>query len=398
MKIALLGAYPIGPFAQRLDVRNPPQNTTSWNVNLARELASISENEIHFITISLSISKNQIFVSDGVILHFLSAPSKARLLTLFQYNKIKIHRELNQIRPDIVHGHGTEHEYPYIAATSGYPFTITIHCVLSDMLRNGSLGFGKRFRFRLLQHFERITLQKARSVIVTTEYMIPIYNQRFSGKKWFVVNNSVDPLFLTAKPVEETRNNFLYVGRISPEKDILTLLKAFRMVVKRVKCQVSLRIIGAIGDKGYYRNIERFIIDNRLKDKVVYEGLKSQKEVADIIASSLAVVLPSRYDAFGLVLAEAMAVGTPVIATKVGGIPYVVRDGETGFLVEPRDVNTLTEKMLLLLQDEQLRGEMGQRGKEEAWQRFRPEVAAQRVMAVYKEVLREYRQLSRKIV
>ena len=108
------------------------------------------------------------------------------------------------------------------------------------------------------------------------------------------------------------------------------------------------------------------------------------------MAKSIALILPSNYDAFGLVLAEAMAVGTPVIATRVGGIPYVVKDGETGFLVEPGDVDTLAEKMMLLLEDRELRQRMGRRGKEEAMRRFHPEVVARKTMTVYKEVLRDW--------
>jgi len=389
MKIALLGTYPIRPFADKLGVRNPPRNTTSWNVNLARGLVSIPGNEVHFVTVSSSIPKDQILISNGVILHFLSVPPKARLLTLFQYNKVKIHRELKRIHPDIVHGHGTEHEYPYIAATFGCPFTITIHCVLSDILKNGNLEFGKQMRFRFLQCLEQMTLRRTHCVIVTTEYMIRIYSQRFPGKRWFVVNNSIDPLFFAAKPVEKMKNYFLYVGRISPEKGILTLLKAFKIVVKKAGGQANLCFLGAIEDKGYYKRVKKFIAENGLEDRVIYEGLKSQEEVARMMASSISVVLPSRYDAFGLVLAEAMAAGTPVIATKVGGIPYVVRDGKTGLLVESGDVDGLAERMLLLLEDENLRRKIGQWGKNEAWQRFRPEVAARKTMDVYQKVLEE---------
>ena len=382
MKIALLGAYPIFPYAKELEVKNPPKNTTSWNVNLARGLAAIPGNNVHFITVTPSVKKDQTLSCDGVHIHFLSSPPKLRYLTLFQYNKSKVNNELRKINPDIVHGQGTEHEYPYIAVTSGLPCVVTIHCILSDIMKVSGLGLFNKMR--LFFFLEKYVLSRARYIIGTTEYM----KSRVKCRKtnFFIIENSVDPLFYSVDKIQKVEKSFLFAGRISAEKGIETLLDAMdRLKAKGVK--LSINILGVSSNKKYLRLINRKIRSAGLDNNIFFKGLVSQQEVAKYMAGSVAVILPSRYDAFGMVLSEAMATGTPVIASEVGGIPYVVDDGQTGFLVKSGDAATLAEKMLLLMENESLRRQLGRRGKEVALRRFHPNIVARKTMEVYETAL-----------
>lgn len=385
MKIALIGAYPIVPFAKQLGIRNPPQNTTSWNVNLATGLAVIPGNEVHFVTVVSGLREDHAIRSNGAFIHFLSAARKSRFLTLFQYQKRKVHTALAKIQPDIVHGHGTEHEYPYIAVTSGFPCVVTVHCILSDIMDQAGIGLFNRMRvFYLL---EKYVLSRAKFIVGTTEYMkssVKSYKAKF-----YPIENSVDPLFFSASKRSAKEKAFLFVGRISAEKGIETLLDALARL-KEKGISLSINILGVASDKAYFGSIQRKIHAAGLKDNIIFKGRVSQEEVATYMAGSMALILPSRYDAFGLVLAEAMATGTPVIATRVGGIPYIVEDGKTGFLVEPGDVDALAEKMLLLLQDRDLRQQMGQRGKLAAMRRFHPDVVARKTMEVYEKVIADW--------
>jgi len=385
MKIALLGAYPVAFFAKQLGIRKPPQNSTSWNVNLANGLAAIPGNEVHFFTVVSGLKEDHIIHSNRVFIHFLAAPHKSRFLTLFQYNKIKIHRELAKIRPDIVHAHGTEHEYPYIAVTTEFPCVITIHCVLSDIM--GQTGLGLFNRMRVFYLLEKYVLSKAKFIIGTTEYMkssLKNYKANF-----YAIENSVNHLFFNDSNRPKNEKAFLFVGRISPEKGIETLLDATdRLKTKGMR--PSINILGVPSDKKYSRLIERKIRSAKLELEIMFRGIVSQDKVASYMAGSVALILPSRYDAFGLVLAEAMATGTPVIASRVGGIPYVVDDGKTGLLFEPGDVVALAEKMMLLMKDKDLRRLMGQHGKQEAMKRFHPDVVARKTMEVYEKVIADW--------
>jgi glycosyltransferase involved in cell wall biosynthesis len=88
-------------------------------------------------------------------------------------------------------------------------------------------------------------------------------------------------------------------------------------------------------------------------------------------------------EAFGRVVAEALACETPVVASRVGGIPEIIDDGETGFLVELHDEDALRKKVETLLENEQLRIEMGRKGRLSVIERFSVETHAQRVSEIY---------------
>ena len=95
----------------------------------------------------------------------------------------------------------------------------------------------------------------------------------------------------------------------------------------------------------------------------------------------------SRQEVAPMCIAEAMAAGKPVVATNICGIPYMVDNGKTGFLFEPRDVQPLTEKIIALLQDDDLRHKMGKRAKEVAKKRWSADIIAKKTVNVYKEIL-----------
>ena len=165
-------------------------------------------------------------------------------------------------------------------------------------------------------------------------------------------------------------------------------MKAINTVKSR-RPGVLLKVIGSVAAVGRscYRQIEDYIKKKDLARNIKFCGYMDAREVAQELSMSAMLILPSFHEPFGCVLAEAMAVGIPVVGTKVGGIPYIIRDNETGFLVEPGDAGALVEKMLILLEDKKLRREMGQKGREEAGRRFRPEIIAREMMAVYREIL-----------
>ena len=84
-----------------------------------------------------------------------------------------------------------------------------------------------------------------------------------------------------------------------------------------------------------------------------------------------------------MVIAEAMATGTPVIASKIAAIPYLVEDGETGFLVDPNNPKEIAEKLVTLLSDKHLRSKMGKEGKKLAEERWKDEIIARKLLELY---------------
>jgi glycosyltransferase involved in cell wall biosynthesis len=99
-------------------------------------------------------------------------------------------------------------------------------------------------------------------------------------------------------------------------------------------------------------------------------------------------VLPSAQETSPMVIAEAMAAGVPVVATRVGGVPYLVEDGATGFLVDVGDIDALARRIASLIADDDVRGAVGGAARSRARERYRPVDVAARVRAVYEEAAR----------
>jgi D-inositol-3-phosphate glycosyltransferase len=120
-------------------------------------------------------------------------------------------------------------------------------------------------------------------------------------------------------------------------------------------------------------------------DVVAFLGKQDQDSLADYYAAAQAVIMPSYYESFGMVALEAMACGVPVIASEVGGLAFLVRDGETGFHVPDRDPEALCDKLQLLIGNSPLRSKLGANAAEYAKGYAWP-LIAQRIVKVYKSV------------
>ncbi len=105
-----------------------------------------------------------------------------------------------------------------------------------------------------------------------------------------------------------------------------------------------------------------------VSDDVLFLG--KQSDMASLLSVADILLLPSELESFGLVALEAMACEVPVVATNVGGIPEVVREGLDGFLCAVGDVDTMAERCLKILSDPQLRAEMGKTAREHAREKF----------------------------
>jgi D-inositol-3-phosphate glycosyltransferase len=120
---------------------------------------------------------------------------------------------------------------------------------------------------------------------------------------------------------------------------------------------------------------------------VVFLGKRGQDTLPYYYSAAEVLVMPSLYESFGMVALEAMACGTPVVASQVGGLAYLVRDGETGYTIPENDPDALCEKLSLLLGDPQLRSTMGlcavQHAQDYAWERI-----ATQIVDIYKSLLK----------
>jgi len=175
------------------------------------------------------------------------------------------------------------------------------------------------------------------------------------------------------------------VGRLVDScKRISDLIRALSLVLQFYP-EARLLIVGDGPDKSLLRDLAASLGVAR---KVCFTGYQADTQQYYAVMNIFA--LASAHEAFGLVLVEAMSTGLPVVATCVGGIPFVVKEGETGLLVEPNQPQSLAEAFLRLRQDVALRNDMGFRGKSRAAAEFSGEGYLQRVNDLYQRLAAHY--------
>lgn len=142
----------------------------------------------------------------------------------------------------------------------------------------------------------------------------------------------------------------IYVGRLEENKGLGTLLEALEILAKKNSpCLQDLRLIIVGGDDWSKNHLKKTLLSRGLTSWVTFVGAKSQEELPLYYRAADVCVVPSYYETFGLVAIEAMACGTPVIASRVGGLKFTVVDGATGYHVPPRDPLALAEKIEQIL-------------------------------------------------
>lgn len=151
--------------------------------------------------------------------------------------------------------------------------------------------------------------------------------------------------FKMKKKFDERENLIGYIGRLSEEKGVLNFVKAIPKISKERR-----EIKFLIGGEGYLRDkIEEYLDEKNLNNKVKLASWIPHDKVADYLNELKLVVLPSYTEGLPNVMLEAMACGTPVLATPVGGVPDVIKDGVTGFILEDNSPECIAENVVRVL-------------------------------------------------
>jgi|Deesub1362A_J573_1020465.scaffolds.fasta_scaffold00550_20 glycosyltransferase involved in cell wall biosynthesis len=247
--------------------------------------------------------------------------------------------------------------------------------------------------YRSLMHrIARWSLKRAdllRAISSTTRQQL----ERWVGDKrgrvvQFPTYTDIEKFLEASKGIKENKIYILYVGVLTPLKGIHLLIRAFVQIASKLP-DVSLKIIGRAENPAYAKALRELVAQNGLVERVSFLEEMPQEELVRHMCSCCVLVLPSVSEGLGRVLIEAMACGKPVIASRVGGIPEVVQDGVTGFLITPGDVNTLAEKLLWLLTHPREARVMGERGREFAKNFF----STQEYIRRYEELFTKAEQL-----
>ena len=268
-------------------------------------------------------------------------------------------------RYDVVHAHNVPSAPAMRVARGGR--VLTLHGVFSEQVGylHGS------FAGRLGAWAERKALGWADAVTAVSRSAAERY--RGLGFDVLHVPNAVDPADLPDEGVRLSERQVVYCGRLSREKGVDLLIEA----VKRI--DANLVVVGG-------GPLERELRELAYSDpRVRFTGPLPRAEALRIVKGSDVFVLPSRHEGLSTALLEAMAMGVPVVATKVGGNPELVEHGETGLLVDP-EPGQLARAISLLLEDGSLARRLAGNAARVAREKYSWPVVYKRYLDVYRSV------------
>lgn len=249
----------------------------------------------------------------------------------------------------------------------------------------------------LKNFFKKLTLKYVAKIIAISQNNQKILEKLYPKHKtkFTQIHNGIDLtwwqsqlLRLTKTDIERIKTQtfqahmdtliLIAIAELHERKGLSYLIEATAQLVKEYP-NIKLVIVGEGKERN---NLEKLGDKLKLKANLVFLG--RQKNIPQLLSSSDIFILPSaEREAFGFVNLEAMICGLPVVTTKVGGIPEIVKDGETGFLVEPQSAEALKESLKKLIENVELRKSMGEKGKKRAMQNFSAEKMAAQYEAVY---------------
>ena len=173
---------------------------------------------------------------------------------------------------------------------------------------------------------------------------------------------------------------------ISPRKNTLILVEAFSRICAE-GINAELRLAGKVVDEGYGASLINLIRNRGLENKVTLLGGISGDQVRRELSAASVFALVSLEENSPMGIEEAMAARVPVVASNRCGMPYMVRHGETGFLVNPGDPDDIAKWLRHVLADDEGRHNMGEKSRAIAFERFHPDVVARKTREVYYEAM-----------
>ena len=237
-----------------------------------------------------------------------------------------------------------------------------IDCVLY-FHGKGLLELGTESGF-FVKYLVNKTLSSSLGGLVLAEALKGDVNKFISDNRLFVLPNAIpdiDLIKLSSDHNNQEPIQILFLSNLIPSKGPMEFVRMAKKVVEKVK-GVKFVLAGPVISKEFFEKIENYIKKERLIDFIEIPGSLYGAEKEKYFRKSDIFVFPTYYEleASPLVNLEAMQWGLPVISTYEGAIPEVIRDGINGFIVNPKDISKLADKVLHLISDQNLRKQMGE--------------------------------------
>ena len=374
MRVAMLCNFPLHTLENSPTRFLQGQHATSWLVDLPEAFSRAQGPEMHWITVSDQVDKKFTFPANGGLFHVLPTSKQGRASSFFIQDRRRIQACLQEVRPDVVHGWGTEDVYALAAVRSGRPNIVSMQGILSKIVLKSWMHPREYFQAIL----ELYCLRKAQVITTESEWGAAVVRRRRGNKPMEVVEYGVQKTFFSTQwqPTAE-KNLTIFVGSIRAGKGIQDLVEAFRDQKLLGK---ELVVIGGV-DGEWAKKLQKSAPPN-----IRWLGRKTAEETAQHMAKAWCLVLPTRADTSPNVVKEARVIGLPVITTRNGGQASYVRDGEDGYFVECGDIKGLVQKLRIVLGSLATTEKLGKVGQQRYRELFTTDQTAKCFQSLYRKV------------
>lgn len=362
------------------DPDSPCGGVEAVSVTLLPALSRLDDLELHVVTVDRSCRAPAHSTWNGVTVHRLPQLARRMLTNAIGPGRRQVSRFLTELAPDVVHAHDV---YGLMVKGLPIPRVFTVHGFIHKDTRVAG-GRLARVRSLLWRWVESATWADQPHVISISPYV----RERLSGVVRGVIYDIENPISETFFGVSrrERGNTIFSAAFIGSRKNTLGLVKALARLVS-TGVTAELRLAGGTTDPAYAARVAQCIEANGLRDRVKLLGPLGHQSILDELASASVFALVSLEENAPMGVAEAMAAGLPVVTSNRCGMPYMVRHGESGFLVDPENPDEIASRLKRFLENEALRHAAGERSRQIALDRFHPDRVARRTVEVYLEAL-----------
>ena len=320
-----------------------------------------------------------------VDVYYVRGQARLRRLTGSFLDVLKARRLAARLRPDVVHGQEIG-LYGDVATKCSLNSVVTVHGLVHvEMRMSAGRSVADQLRVRMIDNLVRRVLRRAKVVISISDYDNRALNGFVKGSR-VAIANPVRPEFFAIAPSRATAPRLLFAGVLTERKNVLGLLRAFAQARADGLDDAQLVVVGPQPDKAYAAAVADAVTELGLDGAVDIVGLVDDDRLLAEISAARAVALFSREETAPTIIAQAMAAGKPVVASRVGGVAEMVVDGETGFVVDSGDEAALADRIRTLLQDQLLCLRMGRYANTLASDRYAPDAVAAKTVDAYRKV------------
>lgn len=375
MRIAMVSEFPE-------DLDHPTGGVEAVAACLARGLVAggVDLTVIRFG--ALNAPAHEAAVAQATSIPILRVPRyRPGTFTNWLISPFEIGRVVRKVAPDLVHVQGI----PELYRGGSVPSVLTVHgMTFLDAL------YGRSWLSRPISMVLRMSFMESirhyRDVIRISPYVGRELGER-AGTRYFDIPNPVEDRFFEIDRAPEP-DTILYVGTLSRLKNIVGLLEGVACARSRIP-GIRVRLAGPwYGD--YEPAVRETIRKRDLEGAVSFLGSLTREELAVELARCSCTVLASFQETAPVAIEEAMAAGVPVLASRVGGVEWMIGHEETGFLFDPYHPEQLGEYLVCVLSDHSLRDRLGSAARDWANRSYRREVVVERTLEVYEQAIAEH--------